>query len=70
VAAGIVGPASRYDATHVAAASVARADAIVSWNFRHIVHFDKIKVYQRVNLDHGYGLLTIVTPRSVISYGD
>ena len=70
LAAQVVGPASRNDATHVAAASVARADAIVSWNFKHIVHFDKIKAYQRINLAHGYGLLTIVTPGGVITYGD
>jgi hypothetical protein len=34
LAAGIVSPRSAYDATHVAAATVAEADAIVSWNFR------------------------------------
>jgi predicted nucleic acid-binding protein len=43
IAAGIVDARSLGDATHVAAATVARADAIVSWNFRHIVRLDKIK---------------------------
>jgi len=32
------------------------ADAIVSWNFKHIVRLDKMK-YQRVNLQQGYGLI-------------
>ena len=54
------------DAMHVAAATVARADAIVSWNFKHIVRLDKMKEYQRVNLQHGYGILTIVSPREVL----
>ena len=38
--AGIVGRRWIDDATHVAAASVIGADAIVSWNFRHIVRVD------------------------------
>lgn len=53
------------DATHVAAATVARVDAIVSWNFRHIVRLDKIKAYNAVNLAKGYGILTILSPREV-----
>jgi len=35
--AGVVGPRWWEDCLHVAAATVARADAIVSWNFKHIV---------------------------------
>jgi len=65
VAAGIVTPRYVDDATHVAAATAARADAIVSWNFRHIVRLDKMRAYNRVNLETGYGLLSIVTPREV-----
>ena len=54
------------DATHVAAATVARADAIVSWNFRHIVRLDKIKAYNQINLLQGYGVITIVSPTEVV----
>lgn len=53
------------DATHVAAATVSRVDAIVSWNFKHIVRLDRIKAYNQVNLANGYGILTIITPREV-----
>ena len=53
------------DATHVAAATVARADAIVSWNFRHIVRVDKMRAYNQVNLQAGFGLLSIVSPQEV-----
>ncbi|MGD0694093.1 MAG: hypothetical protein ABSB82_04500 [Terriglobia bacterium] len=63
--AGVVGPRWMDDAAHVAAATVARADAIVSWNFKHIVRLEKIKGYNDVNLSHGYEALTIITPREV-----
>jgi hypothetical protein len=63
--AGVVGPARLDDAAHVAAATVARADAIVSWNFRHIVRLDKIRAYNRVNLLNGYGVLAILSPKEV-----
>jgi hypothetical protein len=67
--AGVVGRRWIDDATHVAAATVARADAIVSWNFQHIVHLDKMKAYNVVNLIQGYGFLTILTPKEVIEHG-
>jgi len=67
LAEGVVGPRSIDDAGHVAAATVARADAIASWNFKHIVHIDRIKGYQRVNLLRGYGILTILSPRELAS---
>ena len=65
IAAGIVGRTSLDDALHVAAATVSRVDAIVSWNFKHIVRLDRIKGYNQVNLSLGYGILTIVSPKEV-----
>jgi predicted nucleic acid-binding protein len=65
LAAGILDPQSTDDATHVAAATVARADAIVSWNFKHIVRIDKMRAYNQVNLQSGFGLLSIVSPQEV-----
>ena len=70
LAAGILDPQWTDDATHVAAATVARADAIVSWNFRHIVRLDKMKAYNAVNLMEGYGVLTIISPREVLPDDD
>ena len=64
--AKILGPEWINDATHVAVATVARADAIVSWNFKHIVRLDKMKAYNRVNLMNGYGILTIISPKEVL----
>lgn len=65
IAAGILGVKWVDDATYVAAATVARADAIVSWNFAHIVRLDKMKAYNQVNLINGYGIITIITPKEV-----
>ena len=66
VEAGVVGPGAREDAEHVAAASVADVDMIVSWNFKHIVHFEKISGYHGVNLIRGYRPVSIYSPKEVI----
>ncbi len=67
--AGIVAVESMADALHVAPATVSGCRAIVSWNFRHIVHLDKIPLYNGVNLVEGYGTIGIHTPREVVRYG-
>jgi hypothetical protein len=67
VAAGVVGPPSLLDAEHIAAASVAEVDVIVSWNFKHIVHYEKIRGYHGVNLLQGYPLIAIHTPRELVT---
>lgn len=66
IAAGVLSPASAADAEHVAAASVAGADILVSWNFKHIVHFDKITGFQAVNMLHGYKPVRIHSPQEVV----
>jgi len=53
------------DGLHIALASIAEADLLVSWNFRHIVHFDKIRLFNSVNLELGYKPLQIYSPREV-----
>ena len=66
LAHGIVGPASTRDAEHIAAATVADVDMIVSWNFRHIVHYEKISGYQGVNMLQGYDAIRIFSPLEVV----
>ena len=56
------------DALHVALATVSDCSAIVSWNFKHIVHFQKIPLYNAVNLTNGYGQIAINSPQEVILY--
>ncbi len=66
LAAKVVTAKSRNDAEHVAYATIARADAIVSWNFKHIVRLDRIKGFNKVNFENGYGVLQIVSPKEVL----
>ena len=62
---GAIGVRMRADALHIALATVARVDVLVSWNFKHIVNLKKIHAYNAVNLKRGYPLLEIRTPREV-----
>jgi len=68
LSAGIVTPKSTDDATHVALATISQCEIIVSWNFKHIVHFQKIPKYNAVNALHGYRSINIYSPSEVISY--
>ena len=62
---GAVAASMRADALHIALATVARADVLVSWNFKHIVNLKRIHAYNAVNLKSGYPVLEIRTPREV-----
>jgi hypothetical protein len=66
MAAEVVGSKHENDAFHVALATVARADLVVSWNFKHIVHFDKIRGFNAVNLREGYLPIEIHSPLEVV----
>ncbi len=68
--AGIVSPQSATDALHVALATVSACTLIVSWNFRHIVHFEKIPLYNAANVLNGFEKIAIYSPREVLEYED
>jgi hypothetical protein len=51
VAGGVLGKTSRSDAIHVATATVAEADLIVSWNFKHIVNYNRIHKTRETSAD-------------------
>jgi predicted nucleic acid-binding protein len=65
--AGVVGPQWDADALHVALATVAECAVIVSWNFKHIVNFRRIPLYNAVNQAHGYRPIAIHSPLEVIA---
>lgn len=65
IAEGAIGARMQADALHIALATVARVDVLVSWNFKHIVNLQRIHAYNAVNLKRGYPLLEIRTPREV-----
>lgn len=66
-ARGVLGARFRTDMLHIALATVADVDVLVSWNFRHIVRLDKIRLFNAVNLEQGYKPLLIYSPREVVS---
>lgn len=53
------------DGLHIALATVNKIDLVVSWNFKHIVHFDKIRLFNAVNLQLGYQPIEIYSPMEV-----
>jgi hypothetical protein len=59
----------RNDARHIALATVAGADLLISWNFKHIVHYEKIQRFNAVNIELGYKPVSIYSPREVTRYG-
>jgi predicted nucleic acid-binding protein len=64
----ILTPKYRDDARHIALATVANVDVLVSWNFKHIVHYDKIRLFNAVNIEQGLKTIDIYSPREVTNY--
>jgi hypothetical protein len=65
LAARIVPTRYRNDLRHVAVATVARVDALVSWNFRHLVNLRTRRAVHAVNVRLGYPLVEIISPEEV-----
>ena len=68
ISSGILTIKSKADAEHVALATYFDCDFLVSWNYKHLVHFQKINGYQAVNLLNGYKPIKIFSPREVAIY--
>ena len=62
----VVGETSLYDCIHIAAATVHQADALISWNFKHIVNSNRIIGYNHINSQRGLTHITIKSPREII----
>lgn len=56
------------DMRHIALATIAAVDSLVSWNFKHIVRLEKIRAFNAVNVELGYSPLTILSPREVTTH--
>ncbi len=54
------------DMQHIALATIENVDILVSWNFTHIVRYNKISQFNAVNIDQGYKPLAIYSPREVV----
>ncbi len=65
---GVVPEKSRVDARHIASATLARVDVLVSWNLKHIVNLQRIRGYNSANLKLGYPILETRSPNEVLNY--
>jgi len=54
------------DALHIAIATNYNVTVLSSWNFKHIVNLDRIIKYNSVNIEMGYKVLEIRSPRDIL----
>lgn len=64
----VVGETSLRDCRHIALATVAKVDVLASWNFRHMVNWDRIQGYNLVNIQAGYPPIEIRNPRDLLNH--
>ena len=67
---GVIPPSAMDDAVHVAVASVASLDVIVSLNMSHIVRVKTRQGIEAINLLENYRRIEIATPGEVLIYGN
>ena len=60
---GVLKEKSRDDCRHIGLATIAEADYIVSWNFKHFVNIKTIDKVQAVNKLNGYKEIKIISPQ-------
>ena len=58
------------DALHIALATIFNADVLASWNFKHIVNLERIRLYNSINFRLGYRIIEIRTPREILKSKD
>ena len=58
------------DALHIALATINNSDVLASWNFKHIVNLDRIRLYNSINFRLGYRMIEIRTPREILKSND
>jgi hypothetical protein len=56
------------DALHIAISTISQVNVLASWNFKHIVNLDRIRLYNAVNLKNGFSMLEIRTPREILKF--
>ena len=62
LAAHAIPPDSTTDAVHVAAATIYKADVLLTWNCRHIANSSTLPITCRTILEAGYDCPAIATP--------
>ena len=67
---GIIPQKYQDDALHIALATYYEADALISWNFKHMVKLKTIRGVNGINKMLGYKELEILTPQSWLQEDD
>lgn len=67
---GIIPQKYQDDALHIALATYNEADAVISWNFKHMVKLKTIRGVNGINKMLGYKELEILTPQSWLQEDD
>jgi hypothetical protein len=62
---GVLTAGHLVDARHVAIATVAGVDALVSWNYRHLVNRRRREAFNGVSAIRGYRPIEILSPPEV-----
>lgn len=60
----------RDDARHIAISVFYEVDALISWNYKHMVNIRVKKMVNAVNLRLGYKPIDILSPEEVVEYGE
>ena len=55
------------DAIHIALATISKVDVLISWNFKHIVNYHKILLFNSVNLKKLYSKIEIRSPLELLN---
>ncbi len=53
------------DTIHIACASLAKLNAIVSWNFQHIVNLETMSAINQINVVENLNMIEIVSPENL-----
>jgi hypothetical protein len=63
---GVLTPKFESDAQHIAMSTILKVDSLLSWNFKHMVNFFRIRQYNSINLKFGYQTIDIRTLKEVM----
>jgi hypothetical protein len=66
IAEKIVTHKYRADTLHIAIATIHQVDVLASWNFKHIVNLNRIKLYNSINIKNGYRFIEIRSPKDLV----
>jgi predicted nucleic acid-binding protein len=70
IKAGILTRNHLTDCKHVALATIASVDVLVSWNTKHIVNDNRIRCFNNVSIGFGCDAIKILTPNNLILRGE